>query len=426
MTAPEDARFSRIYKTILDECELVLASDVFSEWKETERFQPGDLVVCGNSFLFREGQSTKKSALYLGMYVKAGPDFEIPPVIVAAKSRINLQFKRLSPRELSKYQITDLAEMIYHQLPDLGSILFSLVGRIGEPEEAEVPITKMGGFETLRYVPDLKDTAEISDNAILIGNITDLDKSWASVRAALAELEVADSGSLGEAFESAFHTLQEESSVPVDLTDISEDAPSILSNVLRAMQQQVEEFSKTLEAHQTNPNDNEIYNELLRVAYNFADGTSAFMHLMVGLCDLKPLLFWLTIFEQVELTWHFEKLPFSLVGKGKPSLERYRGVIANARNQAFHDLFAFDHPFRVKLPGDALRSPELRLFREHAKRGGSALDYQDRELVDLFATLTRTPERPVPVGFWQGNQHILKGVVEAVHALRRALIVLAL
>jgi hypothetical protein len=185
----------------------------------------------------------------------------------------------------------------------------------------------------------------------------------------------------------------------------------------------VSAFSATLQQHQRSPDNNDVYNELLRVAYNFADGARAFLRLMVGVCDLKPLLFWLTVFEQVELAHRFEKLPFSLVGKGKPSLERYRSVIADARNQAFHDLFAFDHPFRVALPRDALRSPELRLFREYAKRGDSALTFEDRGLVDLFASLTRTPERPVPVGFWQGNAEVMSAVVDTVRALRRALIV---
>ncbi|MGH6876370.1 MAG: hypothetical protein ACREHV_03215, partial [Rhizomicrobium sp.] len=149
------------------------------------------------------------------------------------------------------------------------------------------------------------------------------------------------------------------------------------------------------------------------------------LRLMVGVCDLKPVLFWLTIFEQVDLAHQFERLPFSLVGKGKPSLERYRGVIADARNQAFHDVFAFDHPFRVHLPGDALRTPELLLFREYVKRGDSALQFEDRELVELLATLTRTPERPVPVGFWRGNRQVMAAVVDAVRALRRALIAVA-
>ena len=140
----------------------------------------------------------------------------------------------------------------------------------------------------------------------------------------------------------------------------------------------------------------------------------SFLGLMVGICDLKPLVFWLTVFEQVDLAHRFAKLPFSLVGKGKPSLDRYRSVIADARNQAFYDCSRSDHPFNVKLPGDALRGPALRLFREYKSRNDPALTFEDRGLVELFEALTRTSERPVPVGFWDGNLHVIGAVTEVV------------
>jgi len=322
---------------------------------------------------------------------------------------------------LRKYDITDLRAALDGQLPHLGSIVFSVAGRIGEPEGADVALTGVANAEFLRHRPGQATAAEVSDGGISLGSVADLDTSWSAVRS-IAEAARIDLSVLGEAFEPAFHALQEAAARPIDPTDVAEDAPSILSNILERTEDQATAFSVTLKSHESKPEDSEVYNELFRVAYNFADGARAFLGLMVGICDLKPVLSWLTVFEQVELAYRFSNLPFSLVGRGKPSLERYRSVIADARNQAFHDLFAFDHPFRVRLPGDALRSPELRLFREYAKRNDPALDFEDRALVDLFADLTRTPERPVPVGFWHGNEEVLSGVVEAVRALRRSLI----
>ncbi|MHB8288803.1 MAG: hypothetical protein ACYDEY_06125 [Acidimicrobiales bacterium] len=425
MTTTADARLKRTYRAVVDECELLLASDAFDAWKAAQTLQVGDLIACNNSFLYREGQSTTKSTFYLGIEVSDGLNFTLPPVVVTANSRINSQFKRLAARELSKYNISDLDTALREQLLGLGSIVFSLAGRIGDAEAAEAPLAKVAGVDLLKYVPGQMSRAEVSDSVIMLSSIADLDVSWSAVQAAVAGTDGIDAGALGEAFEAAFHALQEASTRPVDLADVTEDAPSILSNVLERMEQQVKAFATALEQHQRSPDDNDIYNELLRVAYNFADGARAFLRLMVGVCDLKPVIFWLTVFEQVELAQRFEKLPFSLVGKGKPSLERYRSVIADSRNQAFHDLFAFDHPFRVKLHSDALRSPELRLFREYAKRGDSALNFEDRGLVDLLASLTRTPERPVPVGFWQGNKDVMTSVVDTVRALRQALIVIA-
>lgn len=425
MTAKLDARAGRIHRSVVDECELLLASDAFGTWKGAETLQVGDMVACNNSFLFREGRSTSKSAYYLGMEVIDGPNLKLPPIVVTVTGRINSQFKRLASRELPKHYVVDLNAAVVEQLQHLGSIVFSLAGRIGEPEAAEVPLTGVSGAQWLKHVPGQLNLAEASDGTISLRSVTNLDASWTAVQGAVAGNEEIDATALSEAFETAFHGLQEAATRPVDPTDVAEDAPSILSNIVGRMEEQLEAFSTLLKEHQKNPEDNDIYNELLRVAYNFADGARAFLGLMVGICDLKPLLFWLTVFEQVDLAHRFAQLPFSLVGKGKPSLERYRSVIADARNQAFHDLFAFDHPFRVQLAGDALRSPELRLFREYAKRNDSALSFEDHGLVELFAALTRTPERPVPVGFWQGNEEVMAAVVDTVRALRRALIVVA-
>ncbi len=100
-------------------------------------------------------------------------------------------------------------------------------------------------------------------------------------------------------------------------------------------------------------------------------------------------------------------------------------MIAGARNQAFHDVFAFDHPFRVRLAENALQAPDLLLFREYNKRGDPALTFEDRELVEILAALTRTPERHVPLGFWDGNEGVVAAVVEVVRGLRRALTIAA-
>jgi len=251
-----------------------------------------------------------------------------------------------------------------------------------------------------------------------------VDAAWNAIQTDLAESDF-DRGALAEHFESAFHALEEEAGRPVDPGDVGEDVPSILGGVLERMESQAASYATALQQHRERPSDAEAYNELLRVAYNFADGTRAFLGLVVGICDLKPIIFWLTVAEQVELAHRFAELPFSLVGKGKPSLERYRSVIANARHQAFHDVFAFDHPFRIRLAEGALRAPELRLFREYNKRGDPPLTFEDRELVEIFASLTRTPERRVPLGFWDGNEGVVAAVVEVVRGLRRALVVAA-
>jgi hypothetical protein len=163
----------------------------------------------------------------------------------------------------------------------------------------------------------------------------------------------------------------------------------------------------------------------MRIAYNFADGAKNLISLVVGLSDLKPLLSWLTISTQCELAERFGDLPFSLVGKAKPSLDKYRSLIAGARNRTFHDLFAFGRPFRAPLKGSAFEAASLRLFREYKARNSSALEFNDRELVELLQSFTRAAEQPVPLGFWEKDLAVMRGVEDLSAALHRALVLVA-
>lgn len=419
-----DERISRVEQAVVDQWRRVLASDAIKGWEDAGSLRAGDLLLCNNSFLFREGRSTSKSAQYLGGRLNGSGSVEVPPVVVTRARGMNVQFKRVGAKELTKYAVDGIRSAIAQELSGMGSIIFSLVGRIGEPEPAEVSLSGVSGVETLAYMPGQTAEVEFSGGAISLARLADVDMAWTQTRSLVGDSDI-DLDALGDPFEAAFHALQEAAARRVDPTDVVDDASSIIGGVLERMRDQASTFSSDLKAHQIKPEDNEVYNDLLRVAYNFADGTRAFLGLVVGICDLKPLIFWLTAFEQIQLAHCFASLPFSLVGKSKPSLDRYRSVIADARNQAFHDLFAFDHPFRVQLAGDAIRMPELNLFREYSARKESALTYQDRGLVELFGGFSRTAQRPVPVGFWEGNQRVMDAVVEVVESLRRALVIVA-
>jgi hypothetical protein len=403
----------------------MLASEAFDGWKGSESLKPGDVIACNNSFLYREAKATK-SPHYLAIEVTVDNNFRLPPTVITMDGRINLQFKRLSSVELSSYRISSLDDAVTAQLSNVGEIVLTLVGRVGDPQMAEAPLSADSNFQLLVFDPTQSTGAQIRDGVITLGSIADLDVAWKSVTEAAANAEMTiDYVRLGNDFENAFQEIQEAAARPVDPSDVSEDVRSILSQVLVTISGQVEAFSQLLVRHRERPDERETFNQLLRIAYNFADGARAFLGLAVGICDLKPLLSWMTIYEQVDLAHRFARLPFSMVGTAKPSLAKYRSVIAGARNQAFHDIFAFDHPFNPRLSSDAIREPELRLFREHSGRNAPALTYEDRRLVELFEGLTRTARQPVPLGFWDGNKDVMTCVVEVVRALRSALVLLA-
>ena len=417
---PSPEQIDRVYTAACQAVGRLLGSQTFKDWENHEALQVGDLIVFNNSFLYRESLTgTTKSKKYL--CVTLDPDAE--PAILQIDGRINSTFKRIPGRQVDRYRRQELRLSISEELEELGTIVFSLVGRIGEDQPASVDLPTGTGLAALKYEPGQMEIAAISEKAVLVNRLDDIDAVWQAIARECADADL-DSSELAECFEKTFGDLREAAGRPIDVDDIASDAPSILSQVVDGIHEQVAAYEAALASHMANPDDIEALNEVMRIAYNFADGAKDLISLVIGITDLKPLLSWLTIHAQAELAERFGDLPFSLVGKAKPSLEKYRSLVAGARNRAFHDLFAFGRPFRVPLRSDAFQSAALHLFREY-KRSGSALEFKDRQLVELLQGFTRAAERPVPLGFWEQDLTVMKAVEQVATALQRALVLVA-
>jgi hypothetical protein len=418
---PSEKQVNRVHRAVCQEVANILGSQTFQDWKDRESLRIGDLIVFNNSFLYRENLTgTSKSKKYLCVTL----DSDGEPAVLEVSGRINSTFKRISVRQVEKYSMRDLRSSIADEIENLGTIVFSLVGRIGEDQPASVPLPSSTGLTELLYKPRQENVAEVRDSAVLVNRLDDIDVVWQAVARKLEESEASDSDELAECFEKSFGELRETAGRPIDAEDISADAPSILSEVITGIGEQVAAYDEALDTYLKDPDDTDALNEVMRIAYNFADGAKELITLVIGLSDIKPLLSWLTINAQCELAERFGQLPFSLVGKAKPSLEKYRGLVAGARNRAFHDLFAFGRPFRVPLKSNAFQAAALHLFREY-KRGGAALEFKDRELVELLQGFTRAAERPVPLGFWEKDLAVMKAVEDVARAVHRALVLVA-
>jgi hypothetical protein len=417
---PSPEQIDRVYTAACQAVGRILGSQTFDDWTKHEKLQVGDLIVFNNSFLYRESLSgTTKSKNYLCVTL----DKDAEPAVLQVDGRINSTFKRIPSRQVDKYRRHELRPSIAAELKELGTIVFSLVGRIGEDQPTSLDLPTGTGFATLQYQPGQTEVADLNDSAVLINRLDDIDVVWQAIARQCAELGV-DSAELAESFEKSFGDLREAAGRPIDVDDISADAPSILGEVVSGVHDQVAAYETALANHMADPDDIESLNEVMRIAYNFADGAKDLITLVVGISDLKPLLSWMTIHAQCELAERFGQLPFALVGKAKPSLEKYRSVVAGARNRAFHDLFAFGRPFRVPLKSDAFQAAALHLFREY-KRSGSALEFKDRQLVELLQGFTRAAERPVPLGFWEQDLAVMKAVEQVAAALHQALVLVA-
>ena len=424
---PSAEQIDQVFKAVCHQVSGILGSQIFKDWCHKERVAVGDLIVFNNSFLSRRApMGTSKSKDYL--CVTLDPDAEPGVMRIDGRSsatRINSTFKRIASRKAADYDIGNLRDAVTEEMASLGTIVFSLVGSIGKDERAAVELPANTGLTELRFEPGQQAVAVVENTCVLLNRLDDLDVVWQAVEEALDEQNAVDKEKLAECFEGCFSDLREEAGRPIDVEDIRAEASSILSEVIDGLAEQVAVYCTALGAHKANPGDTEALNEVMRIAYNFADGARDLMTLIVGLSDLKPLLGWLTISAQCELAERFTNLPFSMVGKDKASLEKYRSLIAGARSRAFHDLFAFGRPFRVPLHPRAFEEASLRLFREHKRANRPALDYKDRELVGLLEGFTRASEQPVPLGFWDKNHGVMEAVEDVARALREALVLVA-
>ena len=339
---PSQDQLDQLYNAICKQVGCVLGSRRFLGWAQQEQVPPGDLIVFYISFLHRgQSGSTSKSKQYLGVLL----DPSAEPEILHVKTHINMTFKHYPARQLASFTRRDLRGAIADGIGSLGTIVFSLVGAIGKDEPTRVVLPGDTGLTALGYEPDQAEIADVSESAVMVNRLGDIDAVWQAITHKLNEVEVGDVAKLSACFEDKFGELREVAARPIDIEDIRPDVPSILSEIIAGVHDQVEAYDQALTSHLQDPDDTDTLNDVMRIADIFADGAKSLISLVVGLSDLKPLLSWLTISAQCELAERFGDLPFSLVGKTKPSLDKYRSLIAGARNRTFHDLFAFGRPF---------------------------------------------------------------------------------
>ena len=168
-------------------------------------------------------------------------------------------------------------------------------------------------------------------------------------------------------------------------------------------------------------------NEVLRIAYNFADDAIKILQLMVSVADLKGVVLWSTLKQHFDVAEAFRALPWTKSDK-KPSLKRYQEIINGARNRAFHNLLAFERTIEANLEGVKVNARRLTLMPAHGRsKGDVAFDYEDREMVEVLTELTRAPETTVPLDFWKKNavvmesfENLLKRIEDVLWLLNRA------
>lgn len=408
---------------INQQVERIANSSGFEQAVDDAAPTSGDVMVINNSFLYRDAVATRKSRSYLAVPVDDGGPTGYPGVIELGK--MDATFKHVAQRSENLPGVAALDGAIAQQLEGLGAVVFSLIGTIDEGAAAEV--TLGDPVPTLRYEPQARERVRVADGALVIGTLEDPESTWREAAGLLeAEGHEDQLAQLGAKFAEAVGHLREQAPRRITPTTVDGGGDrSLLGQIEAAVREQVVEYRQALDHADGNLADRDARNTVLRISYNFASDATDLLRLFVSVCDLKPILLWLTVAEHYEAAQAFARLPFGLETRKKPSLKVYREIISGARNRAFHDFFAFDRPFEVDLAGVPLHARRLLLFQAHGRGRGDAFDYEDRELVEVLQQFTRAPERAVSAEFWQRNLEVLEATAALTASMRQALQLLA-
>ena len=269
---PSQDQLDQLYNAICKQVGCVLGSRRFQSWAQQEQVPPGDLIVFNNSFLHRgQSGSTSKSKQYLCVLL----DPSAEPEILHVKTHINMTFKHYPARQLASFTRRDLRGAIADGIGSLGTIVFSLVGAIGKDEPARVVLPGDTGLTALGYEPDQAEIADVSESAVMVNRLGDIDAVWQAITHKLNEAQVGDVAKLSACFEDKFGELREVAARPIDIEDIRPDAPSILSEIIAGVHDQVEAYDQALTSHLQDPDDTDALNDVMRIAYNFADGAKS-------------------------------------------------------------------------------------------------------------------------------------------------------
>ena len=169
-----------------------------------------------------------------------------------------------------------------------------------------------------------------------------------------------------------------------------------------------------------NPNvDRTEYNDILRISYTFAEEVVRFIRMFSSISDLKPIVFWMTIYEQYQFASSLRQLPWEKLGT-KPDLKNYVDAVKGARNKAFHNLLQFNQTIEVQMGDITIRPTKLRFFTEFTSKG-NVFEYEDKELIEILTEFTRAGEQYVSFDFWKRNLKVMEGTLCLIEAISRTL-----
>lgn len=394
----------QIKTQILAELNAISTEQLFIDWLNVETIPSGKTcyVVFNNSFLFREDIKTVKSPKYLACKISSAKSIDFNQCYVIQGISLNSPYKIIidSP-SLSK---STIIQEVRNELTDLGELVFVLIGEIIDDVQISESISNIDIREIVLN-PTQTDLIEFAGRILKIKDYTDGKLIWDTTKQHLINEGKTVPSNLSAQIESALLKIQRHAYSKLEIPSVIDSSKSyLIDKIIQVVQEHITDYSNNIANISGNQ---QAYNEILRISYNFVSDINKLLVLIINVCDLKPIILWMNIHKFLKLDIAFKELPFGF-SNTKPSLKTYETLIKNARNKTFHQLFPFSKSLELRI--NSLDDIRLRMFSSFNNKSDNEMSYKDKKLAEILLEFTRVVEQSVDNTFWIKNQDVMNAI----------------
>jgi len=421
-----------IQESIEKEIQKIKWSNAFKKWIKTKQLRKGDMILINNSFLIRDQLLTAKSPYYLCIIVDQDDDLPISSHLAVTDQSskiINDDFKYYHNKSNELPTIQPLNGFIQEQLESLGQIIFILIGKIGETEKfsEKIDLYKSSDLENIpiqeiQIDPSLPEDVPFINSPPLIKYRT-LPKKTDLLKE-IQKNDVSTTDIYDSAIEEAYDRLKKNYYQTLQIPKSGETFKcGFLDNMAKSLINLVSDYKSSLKNYESDNTNRKEYYNVLRIAYDFESDANKIIRLLITVCDLKPIIFWMTLSSYIGLC---EKLKCLSVPKwqNKASLKNYSVIIHQARNSEFHSALSFNHPINVDLDAINIKSKKLRLFSEYRLKIENNFEFEDKQLIEMLMEFTCSEEKEVDQDFWKRNLRVMGASINFITKVSKAIKIL--
>lgn len=387
----------QIKTQILAELNAISNEQSFVDWLNGETIPSGQTcyVIFNNSFLFRDNIKTVKSTKYLACKISSSESIDFNQCFVIQGVSLNSPYKIIiDSQSISK---STIIQEIRNELTELGELVFVLIGEIIDEVQISESISSTD-IKELVLNPTQTDLIEFDGSTIRIKDYSDSKLIWDTTEQHLINEGKNIPSNLSSQIEFALLKIQRYAYSKLEIPSVIDSSKIyLIDKIIQVIQEHITDYSNNIANISANQ---QAYNEILRISYNFVSDINKLLVLIINVCDLKPIVLWMNIHKFLKLDIAFKELPFGF-SNTKPSLKTYETLIKNARNKTFHQLFPFNKSLELKI--DNLDDIKLRMFSSFNNKSDNEMSYKDKKLAEILLDFTRVVEQSVDNTFWIKN-----------------------